>query len=359
MEDKWKQKFKEKLDGYQSDVQIPLFLPLKKHHSFVYWLMGAAAAAIVTLLLWLYPRQERHPDSVALHSIHEAVAEVRMNPYQFVIADFNLPDRTHIKIETEKDQIRTVPPPQGQKQEPTTPPTAPGQETPSENDTHTDTDSESIQSKQIIPSPSSPAGHRHWSMKVQGVPRLAGIFQEQRFERKPGAAVFMDSLYSFVPPVKAGISFMFPISQNWSVESGLNYSHHVVKWQARADYEPFSESIFHQYFLGIPVRINYRILDYQQLSLYGAIGGELSIRLAANNQEIHYGTALPNRKLYGHPLLFSLTAGAGVDFRFTSWLGLYAEPGIAWYLNEIRDIPDYHWRRPLSFEITVGLRFSL
>ena len=50
---------------------------------------------------------------------------------------------------------------------------------------------------------------------------------------------------------------------------------------------------------------------------------------------------------------------AGVQVNITPQIGLYAEPGIAYYFDDGSDVETIRKEHPLNFNLQVGLRFSL
>ena len=58
------------------------------------------------------------------------------------------------------------------------------------------------------------------------------------------------------------------------------------------------------------------------------------------------------------PLQWSVMAGVGAQVNFTKQLGLYVEPGIAYYFDDGCDIETFRKEHPFSFNIQLGLRFS-
>ncbi|MDE6071728.1 MAG: hypothetical protein K2G53_04160, partial [Muribaculaceae bacterium] len=60
-----------------------------------------------------------------------------------------------------------------------------------------------------------------------------------------------------------------------------------------------------------------------------------------------------------HPWQWSLTAGAGLQYRPTPSFGIYLEPGLTYYPRNSTALPIIYRDRPLQFNLTIGLRFIL
>ena len=59
------------------------------------------------------------------------------------------------------------------------------------------------------------------------------------------------------------------------------------------------------------------------------------------------------------PLQWSVNASAGVQFRLTKFMGVYAEPGIAYYFDDGSEIKTIYKEKPVNFNLNLGVRFEL
>lgn len=59
------------------------------------------------------------------------------------------------------------------------------------------------------------------------------------------------------------------------------------------------------------------------------------------------------------PLQWSVSAAAGVQVNFTKNIGLYAEPGVAYYFDDGSEVETIRKEHPFNFNLQVGLRFSI
>ena len=53
-----------------------------------------------------------------------------------------------------------------------------------------------------------------------------------------------------------------------------------------------------------------------------------------------------------------MTGAVGAQVNFTRQIGLYIEPGIAYYFDDGSDIETFRKEHPLNFNLQLGLRFS-
>lgn len=157
-------------------------------------------------------------------------------------------------------------------------------------------------------------------------------------------------------PFKAGLSLRFPLDKRFSLESGLDYSfHHAV-----ASYRYwYHDTEFRMHYIGIPLKGIYSLTSWERLNLYVTAGGEIEWLLFGRAFYTVDGKNLSDFRLQQHPFLFSVSAGAGAEFKLNTRLGIYAEPGIAWYILPNDYLPNYYRGHPLTVDLHVGLRFQL
>lgn len=161
-------------------------------------------------------------------------------------------------------------------------------------------------------------------------------------------------------PVRTGLSLILPISRRFALESGVDYAFH----QATVSYGIVgmvtTRENYRMHYLGLPVKAYFSLADWEKAQLYASSGGEVEWLVAGRVQsKTAGGTTVGNHRIQAHPLLFSLTAGAGVEYKITSRLGLYAEPGIAWHFKPHGTLPNYYREHPLAFDLHLGLRFKI
>ena len=164
-------------------------------------------------------------------------------------------------------------------------------------------------------------------------------------------------------PVKTGLSLRIKGPGRFSLESGLDYAFHHARFtytkaipvlvQAQDKLE------YRMHYLGIPLKGIYSLADWKRLQLYAAAGGEMEWMVTGNVLTRAGEQAVTIQRIQEHPFLFSLTAGAGLEYAFNARLGLYAEPGIAWHFEPQGNLPNYYRDHPLSFDLHLGLRFNL
>lgn len=157
---------------------------------------------------------------------------------------------------------------------------------------------------------------------------------------KPGQAPVQEDQAVYSPvmqhlfPVKFGAALSFSISERFSVDTGLDYL-----WLRSTGAR---EQQLH--FVGIPVKVDYTILNYRPLSLYVAAGVEAFKCIAGNGPD--------------KPWLFSAGIGAGIGVALSPTVSLYAEPGFAAYFHTGL-CEHYYTQNPYAASLSVGIKLNL
>lgn len=58
------------------------------------------------------------------------------------------------------------------------------------------------------------------------------------------------------------------------------------------------------------------------------------------------------------PLQWSVMAALGAQVNFTKQVGLYVEPGVAYYFDDKSGIETIRKEHPFNFNLQLGMRFS-
>ncbi len=162
-------------------------------------------------------------------------------------------------------------------------------------------------------------------------------------------------------PLVIGLSVNKSLTSRWSVEAGLRYTF------LRSDFLSQSkvmdkETIQRIHYIGVPLKFNYRILNYNGFSLYGQGGGALDIPVNGSQSVWQYSPQLgnsTNAKINIHaPLQWSVEGGLGIQYHFTPSFSIYAEPSFKYYFNPGSGINTIRQDKPFEFTIPTGLRLT-
>lgn len=161
-------------------------------------------------------------------------------------------------------------------------------------------------------------------------------------------------------PVRVGVAVRFPLAGRWGIETGLTYSLLESETDAGTSSRYFhTQRMLH--YLGIPLKVTFDAVRKKHWSLYLSAGGMLEKNVAgkADVDFIVNGLNVSSRKedVLVSELQWSLNAAAGIEGRLFPALGLYAEPGVSWFIDNGSRIETVYQSRPVNFNLEVGLRY--
>lgn len=181
---------------------------------------------------------------------------------------------------------------------------------------------------------------------------------------KDGAALFAmeDQVGARVrhrQPVRAGVAVRIGLPGRWGIETGLTYSMLESESDAGTDARYFhTERQLH--YIGIPLKLTFDAIRKNVWSLYFSAGGMLEKNIAgkADVGFIVDGQAVDVRRerVIERQVQWSVNAAAGAEFRFIPYMGLYAEPGVSWFIDNGSTIETVYKSRPVNFNLELGLR---
>ncbi|WP_336526805.1 hypothetical protein [Bacteroides acidifaciens] len=147
-------------------------------------------------------------------------------------------------------------------------------------------------------------------------------------------------------PISFGLSVRKALGKGFSLESGLTYT--LLSSDAKlADNDRQIEQKLH--YIGIPLRANWNFLDKKFVTLYVSGGGMV--------EKCVYGK-LGSEKETVKPLQFSVSGAVGAQLNATKRVGVYVEPGVAYYFDDGSDIQTIRKENPFNFNIQAGIRLT-
>lgn len=162
-------------------------------------------------------------------------------------------------------------------------------------------------------------------------------------------------------PLVIGLSLNKSLSSRWSIETGLRYTFLRSDFLLESELM-HKETIQRIHYIGVPLKLNYRILTYNGFSLYGQGGGALDIPVYGTQSILEYSPKLgTTNKDFLHikaPLQWSVEGGLGIQYHFTPSFSIYAEPSFRYYFNTGSDVKTIRQKKPFEFTIPIGLRFT-
>lgn len=162
-------------------------------------------------------------------------------------------------------------------------------------------------------------------------------------------------------PVTIGFSLDWNLDKNWTLETGLNYT--LLSSDIRSGSKSYVEETQKLHYVGIPLKIRRSIWQNRWFSVYVSVGGAVEKCVSGRLESVtvtNGGNRTSERtSLEVDPLQWSVAAAAGAQVNFTSRLGLYLEPGVAYYFDDHSGIETIRKEHPFNFNLQLGLRFHV
>lgn len=162
-------------------------------------------------------------------------------------------------------------------------------------------------------------------------------------------------------PIRTGISFEYRINDRFTIGTGLTYTNLTSDLKSGSENHYFSGTQKLHY-LGIPLSVRYRALTWKRIELYTTAGAlaEKCIKGETNQDYFldNQNRASESKSTKVRPLQWSVNAAVGLQFNASSVIGLYAEPGISYYIDNGSPIKTIYKDKPFNFNLNIGLRFT-
>lgn len=147
-------------------------------------------------------------------------------------------------------------------------------------------------------------------------------------------------------PVSVGISVRKSLPKGFSIETGLTYtllsSDIKVAGMSRVESQKL-------HYLGIPVRANWNFFDKKNFTLYVSGGGMA--------EKCVYGK-VAGEKVNVKPLQLSVMGAVGAQYNATRHIGIYVEPGVAYFFDDGSRVQTIRKETPFNFNLQGGIRFT-
>lgn len=160
-------------------------------------------------------------------------------------------------------------------------------------------------------------------------------------------------------PITFGLSLNKKIDERWSLETGLQYTYLKSTFTTGNVFAIRETQKLH--YIGIPLKVSYRLANYKNLSFYSTAGVQVDIPLKGTFTTAHQtdSVSIPTkRRSLSMPWQFSVTGGVGLQYHISSSISIYAEPGIHYYIPDGSSLQTIRKEHPFTFSIPVGVRVS-
>lgn len=163
-------------------------------------------------------------------------------------------------------------------------------------------------------------------------------------------------------PVSVGLGASWQLSGRWQLSFGLSYTYLHTDITS-TDGHTQRSTVQRLHYVGLPVSMNYTVWRGRQFRLYasGGVTAEKMVSGKADTQtaEGQQVTGSTSGTVRMKSLQWSLHASAGAEYQLARSIGIYAEPGIGYYIDNGSQVSTYYSDKPLGFRLNVGLRMNI
>ncbi len=163
-------------------------------------------------------------------------------------------------------------------------------------------------------------------------------------------------------PIRLGAMLRYELTPRWSVESGLVWS--ILKSDITHKEQNVSlEGSRTLNYLGIPLNLSYKVIGKNGFNVYANAGGmvEKMVRGYSDSRALLADSkySLQRQDVQIKELQTSANFGISLEYKLFNKVGLYCEPGVAWYFKGQNKIRTFYNESPLAFSLDVGLKIDI
>lgn len=161
-------------------------------------------------------------------------------------------------------------------------------------------------------------------------------------------------------PLTFGISFCKILTDRWSIETGLQYSLLNSRFtMGESGYSIVKKQKAH--YLGIPLKLSYRVFDYKHISAYSSTGLTLHIPMYGKqtcNYIVNWQTAYSDNYHFTPAFQWQTSFSVGLQYKFTPNASVFVEPTINWFVPSNCDKHTIWTEQPIMFTSPFGIRIT-
>lgn len=151
-------------------------------------------------------------------------------------------------------------------------------------------------------------------------------------------------------PVSYGLSFGYAFNNRLTLTTGVVYTRAVTDFIRSSGNDNITETQ-RLHYIGVPLGVKYRVWGNRYIQTYATAGGQADFNVKATMTSGDVKTDVDCDNVQ-----FSVNAAAGVQVDVVPHVGLYAEPGVKYYIDNKSAVATIFKDKPLAFNLQVGLR---
>lgn len=212
---------------------------------------------------------------------------------------------------------------------------------------------------------------QRWSIEFA----YAGSFDEQNFDNlsiKEGSKFSGNNILphsdqdtvlyikTHYMPLTVTLAVHYKQSERFGFESGLSYIRLNSEFKNEINGNLSKDTLQIVHYLGIPVKCIYNMCTVKGWSLYGNLGFTMGIPIHSRlNTKIFTPEISETNTSVQVPWLWSVSAGIGLQYNVTRNIGIFAEPGVLYYIPKNNNVETYCTEHPFSFALPLGIKINL
>ena len=161
-------------------------------------------------------------------------------------------------------------------------------------------------------------------------------------------------------PLTYALSLRYQANKRIGLESGFQYTRLNSLFQTGEGANRMDEKQRIDY-LGVPLRVSYRIWSGKHVGIYTSAGVTLEIPVKSTvttDYILNNKRQLRDSHHLDVPLQWSTGVGIGVQYNITPTISIFAEPGVQYYIPDGSGFETYRTQHPFTITIPAGLRFT-
>ena len=156
-------------------------------------------------------------------------------------------------------------------------------------------------------------------------------------------------------PLSFGVGVSLPLNDRLAIESGVVYNYLHSSSSAEQAMSTYGK-VRNLHYLGIPMGISYNIIDRNAFDLYAKAGATIERGVSGNDLVMMDGEEMSRTEIDFTGIQPSVDLSLGAMFTSGN-IGVYVEPGLAYYIPTASQPASYRTENPVSFSMKVGLKF--
>lgn len=161
---------------------------------------------------------------------------------------------------------------------------------------------------------------------------------------------------------RIALSLKCSIGERWGVESGICMSTLSTSINTESG-NSTKKTNRHVEYLGIPLYVNYNALQWNRFSVYLTAGPMYEFATGVHLESESYlngkRVSSSNDDTLQKDGIWSLNAGAGLQWNVTEHSALFVQPGFSYHFVGGNHIETYYTAHPASFNLAIGYRLTL